>query len=81
MKQTENKMKKYLDHIMTAAFVSMLVAILLIVVMPGEKGKAANVTKGLVEIDSYKIFDGSGQDTAGKLSPSTSYKFYFDLRF
>ena len=44
MKQTENKMKKYLDHIMTATFVSMLVAILFIVVMPGEKGKAATVT-------------------------------------
>jgi hypothetical protein len=39
-------MKKYLDHIMTAAFVSMLVAILFIVVMPGEKGKAVDATDG-----------------------------------
>ena len=46
MKQTEKKMKKYLDHIMTAAFVSMLVAILFIVVMPGEKGKAVDATDG-----------------------------------
>ncbi len=62
MKQTENKMKKYLDHIMTAAFVSMLVAILFIVVMPGEKGKAATASGSSIVLstettgNSYRIY-------------------------
>ena len=51
MKQTENKMKKYLDQILTAAFVSMLVAVLFIVVMPGERGKAAAATGSAISYD------------------------------
>ena len=69
MKQTENKMRKYLDQILTAAFVSMLVAVLFIVVMPGEKGKAATATGGGLSLNTEE--DLSGQT----FTPLKGYSF------
>lgn len=66
MKQTEKKMKKYLDHIMTAAFVSMLVAILFIVVMPGEKGKADTASGGAMAIAPVKGYSFDEKIAPGK---------------
>lgn len=62
---------------MTAAFVLMLVAILFIVVMPGELGKAANVdaTQGVVSIGELSFFeeDGITPVTAKELEISKTY--------
>lgn len=78
MKQTEKKMKKYLDHIMTAAFVSMLVAILFIVVMPGEKGKAAGNVAGVSQVTNpaFTTATGSAFEFSAAPGKTTSVKIY-----
>lgn len=77
MKQTEKKMKKYLDHIMTAAFVSMLVAILFIVVMPGERGKAAGtVATSQATFSAFSTATGSAFDFIAAPGKTTNVKIY-----
>ena len=77
MKQTENKMKKYLDQILTAAFVSMLVAVLFIIVMPGEKGNAdggAGVSQ--VTNPAFTTATGSAFEFTAAPGKTTNVKIY-----
>jgi len=61
MKQTENKMKKYLDQILTAAFVSMLVLVLYMVIWPKDQINAAeseiSFKEGPIEVTSITPYD------------------------
>lgn len=60
MKQTENKMKKHLDHFLSIAFISMLVVILFVVVLPNKKSQAVNATQGVVSINDLEFYEEQG---------------------
>ena len=75
------KMKRFLDQILTAAFVSMLVAVLFIVVMPGEKSKAATATPSAFTFSPVKGYSFEEKISPGKTTHVRTMVENFDRSF